>query len=50
MVVNSANSSYELSSTDFLENCFGRECAATGMVYEIREDVRWLIVEGYYVI
>ena len=50
MVVNSANISYELSSTDFLEECFGRECAATGMVHEIRGDVRWLIVEEYYVI
>lgn len=50
MVVNSANNSYELSSADFLEECFGRECAATGMVYEIREDVVWLIVEGYYVV
>ncbi len=50
MAVNSANNSYELSSEDFLEDCFGRECAATGVVREIREDVRWLVVEEYYVI
>lgn len=50
LVVNSTNISYELSSMDFLEDCFGEKCVATGKVVEIRGDVRWLIVEDYYVI
>jgi hypothetical protein len=50
LVVNSTNTSYELSSIDFLEECFGRECAATGKVVSIRGDVRWLTVVDYYVV
>jgi UDPglucose 6-dehydrogenase len=50
LVVNSTNTSYELSSIGFLEECFGRECAATGKVVSIRGDVRWLTVVDYYVV
>ena len=50
LVVYSTNISYELSSIDFVENCFGKKCVATGKVMDIRGDVRWLIVEDYYVI
>ena len=50
LVVNSTNVSYEPSSIDFVEECFGRECAATGKVVSIRGDVRWLTVVDYYVV
>ena len=50
LVVYSTNISYELSSIDFVENCFGKKCVATGKVMDVRGDVRWLMVEDYYVI
>ena len=50
LVVYSTNISYELSSVDFVENCFGKKCVATGKVMDVKGDVRWLMVEDYYVL
>ncbi len=41
---------YELSSDDFIEDCFGNECSSLGEVVRITGEMRWIIVRDYHVI
>ena len=50
LVVKSTNITYELSSTDFIEECWGRNCAVIGKVSAVRGDIKWIEVKDYRVI
>jgi UDPglucose 6-dehydrogenase len=41
---------YELSSNDFVEDCFGNKCSSIGEVVRISGEMRWIEVRDYHVI